>query len=964
MKNKQLLLLSVLCLCMFVSVPANAQVPIPLGANHPELHWNQFETPHFVIIFPDGLDSTAEAAAPIAEEVYRVVTTNLQTPLPSKTKIYLSDNDELKNAFAATDDHIFVWMRGILDDLPYSLRASGTSKWLRSVLTHEFTHIVIAHATKDWTDIFLPTGGVPRWFNEGMARFMEPDGWTTDLDMVLRISTVYDGLELYSSDYLAGSLTYEAGQSLVRLIAVEFGDTALVKILQYRGALGIYSFTEAVAAVTHRSLGQLVEHWHERLLVYYATQYGQKEEVHDYGRDISHGLDIISAARRQPNGNMIAVVAKSSKDAPTGIYLFRTDTTEPDLLSDLVGLTPDLAWTGDGKHLIISRVRLGRHDDIVYDLFSLDIATKEMKRLTSDGRFEQPDVSHSGDTIVAIHAVGSGSDLVLLKANGDTIRSLTHFDDATTEVYWPRWSPDDKRIAFSLFSKSGKRDIAIVELATDKITLVTDDSINDRYPVWAPNGRSLVFVSHQNGIPNIYRIPFASGGTSAASGRSEIVPISDVATNIIAWDWPLDRDSILVTAFDSKNTVHLYWYSAFRTVSNSPKIELGPKYWSWRGVHWPLVTRTPDLIPYTKKTETTSYNSLMHIAPMFVLPFIGSDRDKVGNEGTQYGLIALAADPMAKHIFTALADFGGESKRFSYDLIYQNNQLGFGLMFERGNKLYFDGVIDDKSYYQLEDNLGLGLQFGFPASDNLEEAHLLFFTGVSRRLTPWNDGDFVNTDPLHRPKELLIREASIKYLYNSRALLTSFTFSHADKGFGSDLSYSLYRAYLNWSVPMTEDRSISFSLAGTLVARTGEEVPQEPLGFSPYDNFQGGYNLLSLQSSDRLRGIRRYLYGNKLVIGTAEIHEPDFLLQQIVPLLGAFRPHLVEFFDIGTVWYSDAPPNNPNVIITPLGKTEWLKSAGLELRTEAFGISIGGGVGWELVRGARADWFFRARGNL
>src|SRR5438477_12728234 len=84
------------------------------GANHPELTWQEIETDHFVIVYHQGLDSIARTAAPIAEEVYRVVTTNLQTALPNKVRIYLSDNDEERNAFAFMDDYIFVWMRGIL----------------------------------------------------------------------------------------------------------------------------------------------------------------------------------------------------------------------------------------------------------------------------------------------------------------------------------------------------------------------------------------------------------------------------------------------------------------------------------------------------------------------------------------------------------------------------------------------------------------------------------------------------------------------------------------------------------------------------------------------------------------------------------------------------------------------------------------------------------------------------------
>jgi hypothetical protein len=189
-------LLFPLALLFLTSQNAQAQLFGLTGANHPELHWQEIETEHFVLVYHQGLDSIARIAAPIAEEVYHVVTTNLETPLSKRIRIYLSDNDEERNAFAFQDEYIFIWLRGILDDNLFSLRASGTSKWLRTVITHEFTHIVIAKATHTWIDNLLPLPQVPRWFNEGMARYMEPDGWTTDLDVPLRIAAVSSKLHL------------------------------------------------------------------------------------------------------------------------------------------------------------------------------------------------------------------------------------------------------------------------------------------------------------------------------------------------------------------------------------------------------------------------------------------------------------------------------------------------------------------------------------------------------------------------------------------------------------------------------------------------------------------------------------------------------------------------------------------------------------------------------------------------
>ena len=948
-------------LLLLFAVDSQAQLLGVTGANHPELDWNQIETPHFTIVYHQGLDSIARVAAPIAEEVYRVVTTNLETPLKEKIRIYLSDNDQERNAFAFSDDYIFVWMRGILDDNLFSLRAGGSSKWLRTVLTHEFTHIVIARATHTWVNDLSPLPSVPRWFNEGMARYMEPDGWTPDLDIPLRVAAVSSKLNLGMEDFLAGTLIYEGGQSLVRYIAATYGDSALVKILKHReGAIFGYNFDEAVQAVTKHSLHEIYDEWHKILNVYYNTVYGQSKDIEDIARKIPTGLAIVGATRLAPDGKRIAILGKKSIDEPTKLFILANDTSgEIHLLTGESGIEPYLSWSPDGKYILCSKIRFGENASLVYDLYKCDVSNGDLVRLTTDARLEYPDWSPDGKWIVAAQFHRSGSDLVLLNTVTGEIKKITNFADDNVDFYSPRWSPDGSKIAVSIFRKNGSRVVGIVD--TTKDNLVATDGTDDRYPIWSEKSDSLLILSFSSGIPNLY--------TASLAGSATVLrQLTDVASNILAWDWPKGKDSILVTSFESRNSVQLYWLGVQNAhIGENPVDKLDPKYLKWRTVRWPLVTRLQDSIPATTITGPLSYNSLAHLHSLAILPLVGTDLTRSGDQGIQWGAVTVFSDEMQKHLFEAYGFYGDVSHSFTYGLQYQNNQLRPTVTLGASHIIGFKDVLDDVAYYEHSHSYNLGLNYVLHTPNSLTDIHNFAVGGEYDDRDPWNISAFDSVTPSHRPIAAKLLTLTASYAYLSTLFQTGITASHFDTKLGSDLTRTRVRAFIHWETPLGEDSHDAIALIARGAADFGDELPQDFLGFYKYDVFEGGFDFTTAHPRDRLRGIRRYSYGNRLALGSVELRQRDQFFGNLVPLIKAFEPQLVEFFDIGSAWYANAPTNNANVTTTPLASTVWERTIGLELRTElGFDVSIAGGVGWEMLHAGfnsedygPPDWFMR-----
>lgn len=111
-----------------------------------------------------------------------------------------------------------------------------------------------------------------------------------------------------------------------------------------------------------------------------------------------------------------------------------------------------------------------------------------------DGR-EIAYVSFEGNrTAIYLQNVATGSRRILTKLPG--------INGA------PAWSKDGKKIALVLTPTNGDPKIYIFDLATARMSRLTDGFSADTEPNWSPDGRSIIFTSDRGGhnLPQIYRV--------------------------------------------------------------------------------------------------------------------------------------------------------------------------------------------------------------------------------------------------------------------------------------------------------------------------------------------------------------------------------------------------------------------------------------------------------------------------
>jgi serine/threonine protein kinase/Tol biopolymer transport system component len=208
-------------------------------------------------------------------------------------------------------------------------------------------------------------------------------------------------------------------------------------------------------------------------------------------------------------------------------------------------------------------------------LFFMGASGESVRRLTSFGA--EPDWSADGkelvfstEPVVSPYGRMGTSELWVVSLAGGEPRRL-YSEDAIQ----PSVSPHGLRIAFWALPLGGsQRDIWTIPakgLSTgEKPVPVTQDQAMDWYPVWAPDGRSLYFLSNRDGAMNLWRVPI-----DEASGKTLGPPVPERLPAREVGGFALSRDGRSVAYVDRETTFafdRLQFDAAGRLVGNPVEI--------------------------------------------------------------------------------------------------------------------------------------------------------------------------------------------------------------------------------------------------------------------------------------------------------------------------------------------------------------------------------------------------------
>jgi len=157
--------------------------------------------------------------------------------------------------------------------------------------------------------------------------------------------------------------------------------------------------------------------------------------------------------------------------------------------------------------------------------------------LRFDPIFSNGSFSASGQGVLLYQTGNDSSErkLELVDANGKSLAILGDLAPA----FWPRVSPDGKRVVYALVDTGAERaDIWIHDIASGTRTRLTTDPGRSEYPAWSPDGNKIAYTSSRSGKYAVYVKPVNGMGVEKKVWEASLVGSSG--------DWTLDSKTLIV----------------------------------------------------------------------------------------------------------------------------------------------------------------------------------------------------------------------------------------------------------------------------------------------------------------------------------------------------------------------------------------------------------------------------------
>ena len=528
---------AVVLAALLTASAARAQVP-------PDVKYLQFDTEHFRVIFPEGMEAFARRAGRSAEWAYRSLMERFIEPPSGRIGLVITDHTDRPNASATPIPTNRVVLIGAPSIAVRQL--SYYTDWVDVTLAHEVTHIFhmdradgiwsVARAVFGRSPVFFPAFYQPQWVIEGLATYYESRltgagrAYGSSFDMLLnndasagdfRTIDAADGL---SPIWPAGNTLYAYGGFYIRDRAEQFGDSAIAAFARKGAARLPYTLNWASTPLFGRTLSGDWRDWSAR---FKAVAEARADSLRALGLTVGEPLSgiawVVTSPRYSPDSQRLAFTFFTPRDDPVTMVIDAG--TGEVVLRERRNGSGGNTWAADGATLYVNQVEFDGRYEIFSDLYAVDVVGGGERRLTRGGRLSSPDLAPDDRTLIAVETGRGTNRLVIIDAGTGERQPLTEYADG---VNWerPRWAPDGKRIAVERWQRGRVVDVVVLDRQGELVWEVTRDDAADVAPTWSPDGRFVLWASDREGAHDIYAAEVPEPVHAAAGGGREKSPAS------------------------------------------------------------------------------------------------------------------------------------------------------------------------------------------------------------------------------------------------------------------------------------------------------------------------------------------------------------------------------------------------------------------------------------------------------
>jgi len=534
--------------------------------------WLVRETDHFLVYYYPEEAAAAVDAARMAERAYARLSRVLDHQFREKKPIMLFASRTDFGQNNVTGD-LGEGTGGVTEAMRHRmlLNFTGDYRSFEHVLAHEMVHAfqydIFARGKAGNGLQNLAQNLPPLWFAEGMAEYLSlgpqstlTNAWMRDAAVNGRLPTIEE-----MTDHPERYFPYRFGHAFWSWVGRKWGDDVIGQIMNAVPSVGVERAFRRELGVDLDDLG---DEWREAMQNTHLPSIATLDRPRTFAQPLltkrRSGGEIFLAPALSHDGTRIAFLSNGSLsrgevfidlwlgDAETGERIERLvkSTFDPSF-EELRLLYSQSAFSPDGRLLAFTAQHKGR--DVLY---VLDVRTRRTTKRFDLGLegMTGPSWSPDGRQLVISGNRGGITDLYLVHADTGGLRQLTN--DVHGDLQ-PQWSPDGNVIAFASDRGPGADlallrlshwHIATYDLRTGAIDVPAGQRGLNTNPQWAPDGRSLAYVSDRTGIANVFLYDFDSREHYRLTNvLGAVSAITEYSPSI---SWARGADRLAFTYFD------------------------------------------------------------------------------------------------------------------------------------------------------------------------------------------------------------------------------------------------------------------------------------------------------------------------------------------------------------------------------------------------------------------------------